>query len=240
MGAFADGIIIGNAVGTIVGDRRASRRLAAIMFTVLAAAFIICATVIPHAMEALANTGESSSGGELGPLFGIAPFNFIAMFVIVIAGAKFTATAPFSVFKVPQHVIASMRTSVACIVMWAVLIVLSVLTFMVITNAIGLFFMDLLIVVVSLVTGRLSIGAFKRVQDGGAEVQEGIARAVNSAPESVQLTWAGPIHSPTYIVALPYILQQQMFPMIHQNIAHALPTHQVIEISESRVVLTKA
>ncbi|MGO2110461.1 MAG: hypothetical protein ACTH31_02495 [Pseudoclavibacter sp.] len=240
MGALADGIIIGSAVGAIASDRRARRRMAALIFALLAIVFIFCATVIPHAMHWMSTTNASGDDRHLGPLFAVAPFNVIAVIVLIIAGAKWATPAPFSAFAIGKHAIASMRTSVACIVFWALTLVASVLTFLVISNGWALFFMDILVVVLAIITGRLSIGAYTRVQRGGGEVQDGVARALNVSGDTVDVTWVGELRAPQFIATFPRLVPQEALSMLHGNLGHGLPGYQVHELTEARVVLARA
>ncbi|MCQ9386076.1 hypothetical protein [Brevibacterium moorei] len=231
-GEVAKGAATGYAVGSFFADPRStSRKAVAAAFTIVAAFFMILLTSLMQLM---------GSDGDTEKNMATSPWGIVMSLVIVIAGAKFLTKAPFSVFKFPLHLIASFRTSIPCIVGWVVLVLLMIPTFFIVKSPGGLFFLDLLVIVVSFVVGGLSVSDIKKIQQGGSAVQTGVARAMNAAPEAVQLTWTGALHKPTYIVALPYVLQREALPMLHQNLAHALPNHQVIDLNEHQVVLAQA
>jgi len=136
IGSVAKGAAAGYVVGSVITDpRKTSRRLVALASIVVAFIVMLVSTVVPVFNSASQNNGVVDGAAARS----LAAIGFICVLIIAIGGAKFTAPVPFSVFKLPVHLIASFRTSVSTIVLWAALVVISILTFLVVLNPFGRF-----------------------------------------------------------------------------------------------------
>lgn len=236
IGSVAKGAAAGYVVGSFISDpRKTSRRIVALASIALAFIVMLVTTVVPVFNSAGQNNGEIDGG--VARQFAV--LGFICVLIIAIGGAKFTTPVPFSVFKFPTHLVASFRTSVPTIVLWAALVLFSALAFLVVLNPFGRFWLELLLVVLGFVAGHSTMNAMRKVQKGGTEVQDGVARALGQAPQNVQLTWSGKLTSPVYVVTLPVVLQTDQLGIFLQHLSQALPAHRVLESDQTHVVLTK-
>jgi len=236
IGSVAKGAAAGYVVGSFISDpRKTSRRLVALACIAVAFVVMLVSTVVPVFNSAGQNNGVVDGSAARS----LAAIGFICVLIIAIGGAKFTTPVPFSVFKLPMHLIASFRTSVATIVLWATLAVLSILTFLVVLNPFGRFWLELLLLILGFIAGSSAMNAMRKVQKGGTEVQDGVARALGQAPQNVQLTWSGKLTSPSYVVTLPVVLQTDQLGVFLQHLSQALPAHRVLESDQTHVVLTK-
>jgi len=103
----------------------------------------------------------------------------------------------------------------------------------------GRFWLELLLVILGFIAGSSAMNAMRKVQKGGTEVQDGVARAIGHPAQNVQLTWAGKLTNPAYVVTLPVVLQTEQLGLFLQHLSQALPAHRVLESDQTHVVLTK-